>query len=337
MYMLRAIIARLWLPAWLSVAIVTIAAETGDASADDWVEIAITDPELEANAVAISSDGKLVAWGQIRSGSKLAPIIVMDTKTGKVLSRLRGQAFTINAVEFLEDGKRLVSADDRGFMSIWDVESGKEISAARGHEDQVRELRAYGDGKRFASAGYDGYIRYWADTLDKPVGELSVLGGLTIDMSFSPDSKSIAVAGQSEAYVYPLDADFTDVRTADRYEHMNGIDVTSDGKFLLVITARGGFHVLEYATLKEVTAVPTKVGMESVRSLKSASECVLGGFGGRVEVFDYAAMQSKVLYDPKKGESCDFGTCVDVSADGSVVAAGSLLEPKLWRRTTPKK
>lgn len=82
---------------------------------------------------------------------------------------LYGHDAAANAVAFLPDGERLVSAGDDGAVLVWAVTGAEErdpLARLEGHQGKIVQVAVSPDGALAATAGWDGRIGLWA--LDPP-------------------------------------------------------------------------------------------------------------------------------------------------------------------------
>ncbi len=115
-------------------------------------------------AVAVSPDGKFVA-----SGGNDRVVRIWSAKEGKLLHELHGHKRHIYNLAFHPDGKHLVSGDLMGVLKKWDTATWKPVFDFQGTEILV---------------GWD--VKFQADC-----------GGIR-GIDFSPDGKTLAVAGITE-------------------------------------------------------------------------------------------------------------------------------------------
>jgi WD40 repeat protein len=94
-------------------------------------------------SVAFSPDGKFIATGtggpidgdpfsQRYVQGPENKIRVWDASTGKLLKTLSGHTDRIQGIEFVQDGKRLVSGSYDGSLRLWDLATGKELARDQG-------------------------------------------------------------------------------------------------------------------------------------------------------------------------------------------------------------
>jgi WD40 repeat protein len=141
---------------------------------------------------AFSPDGKTLAclgWAQ--------PIRLWDMDKGEEL-RAFGSAWD---VAFSADGSLLASAEPQRPLQLWDVATGKEVREFNVERSGFIHVALSPDGKLLAAASLDdaGTIR----VLKLPNGEelfkLTPQVSRVNRLSFSPDSRSLAVAGEDHS------------------------------------------------------------------------------------------------------------------------------------------
>ena len=108
---------------------------------------------------------------------------VWDTRDGAELFCLRGNAGTVNSVNWSPDGRTLVSGSADWTIRVWDsgrerpvlrwygagerfmmiswAPSGKELAVLRGHDAGVYSVLYSADGQRIVSRSWDKTIRVW--------------------------------------------------------------------------------------------------------------------------------------------------------------------------------
>src|SRR5205085_151085 len=106
-------------------------------------------------AVALSGDGKTLAWG---AGE--GEMGVWQPATGGDLGRFQGQRGTISALAFVPNGRMLASADGKT-IRLWDVATLKCRRELAGHTNQVLALDCSPDGRTLVSGSDDGTALVW--------------------------------------------------------------------------------------------------------------------------------------------------------------------------------
>lgn len=99
----------------------------------------------------------------VLTGSFDYSMIYWDLSGGepKIARRFDEHDGAVNAVAFLPDGKRALSAGDDAVLRLWDLESGKLLHAFKGHTAKIVDIDVSPDGKLAATASWDRSARLW--------------------------------------------------------------------------------------------------------------------------------------------------------------------------------
>lgn len=145
-------------------------------------------------ASAFSADGKWVA-----TGAWDKTVRIWDAATGKTLQTIQAPA-PVNAVVFLDGGKRIAVGGHAPSIDIFDVASGDPVGKLEGHKMGITAFDLSADGTRLLSASIDKTIRIWDLTAMKETTEIDVRGTQVYDAEFSADGKRALTAGK-DGYV----------------------------------------------------------------------------------------------------------------------------------------
>ncbi|MEX2301882.1 MAG: WD40 repeat domain-containing serine/threonine protein kinase [Bryobacterales bacterium] len=138
-------------------------------------------------AAVLTSKGIVEVW-EPESGKKRATFSAADRRS--------------KAIALSPDGSAIVFAGNDSRLSVWDVATGEEqlrLDAGRG----VRSVAMSGDGALLA-VGSDQFLTVWeldSSRRKDPVHRLEYSAQL---VSFRPDGRTVAVAGQDTLTVQPL-------------------------------------------------------------------------------------------------------------------------------------
>lgn len=163
------------------------AADDGPKYTPDNPPVYIGQPSL--SSIDVSPDGsKLAAAG-------FHEVVILDSETGKRVSRLVGMSPRINTVRFSPDGKRLAAVGGtpavRGEVQIWDLETN-ELSLSRSVTyDSLCGASWSPDGSKLAFGATDNVVR----AIDTTSGEQILFQGAhndwVRDTAFTPDGKHV--------------------------------------------------------------------------------------------------------------------------------------------------
>ncbi len=180
-------------------------------------------------AVALSPDGKMLAW----AGIDVEPS-VWDVDAGKELRKLQGHKSRVHDLAFRPDGKLLAVSYNDGTVGLWAPATGVEVRQLKGHEKAVQCVAFSPDGKTLASAGAcEEPISLW----DPDTGEerLRLQGPKSLNyiakVLFSPDGKTLAAACFDGTVFLWDPATGKRMAATDEHElHIWGVAVSPDGR-----------------------------------------------------------------------------------------------------------
>jgi WD40 repeat protein len=186
----------------------------------------------EIKSISLSTDGRMLAIGgnQVR---------VWDVENQKLLMTVPGATTRIPGmttfgctIAWRPNTNELISAAPDNKVKMWDGQTGKELKSFGPFDSPPQKLGFSSDGTALAIAGKDGTISIFTiEQEQKPV----VLQGRIQDvrsLGWSPDGKSLAVAG---GYVELWDTAQWNVRKFwQAHEHtINGLAWSPDNRFLV--------------------------------------------------------------------------------------------------------
>ena len=145
----------------------------------------------EGSAVAFHPGGQKLAYA-VRGSS----ILILDASTGVVETEFGAQDATIRALEWSEDGTRLISGDAAGEIQVWDVATGTRERSLLGHTHAIERL-TLGPAGQVAATGADGRIRTWILFAGETAPDTVELGHEVHSAAFSPDDGLLACADRA--------------------------------------------------------------------------------------------------------------------------------------------
>jgi len=96
----------------------------------------------------------------------------LDAPAGSVIRTLTGRSDLVNTLAVTPDGRRAVSGNHDGTMTLWDLDTGTELRSFALHSSWVSAVVVTPDGSRAVSASQDGSIKVWDIGTTKLMGTL---------------------------------------------------------------------------------------------------------------------------------------------------------------------
>ncbi|HYV34113.1 MAG TPA: WD40 repeat domain-containing protein [Gemmataceae bacterium] len=165
-----------------------------------WIErFRATLPNSWVVQCALWPDGRYVAAGFASAKPGDSAVGLWDTWTGIRVRLNVGYDDREYRVAFLDGGKTLASAGDRGAVRLWNVADGKESDLTRGQYETVGVMAFAPSGKVLASANEHGAITLWDALKGKSLRVLDNREKLLHSLVFSPNSDLLLSASRSNA------------------------------------------------------------------------------------------------------------------------------------------
>jgi WD40 repeat protein len=210
----------------------------------------------ETYGMALSPEGTLLAamvcqkeiqgpgWGLICRESRVLWWDLASLRDADVEARIGSidVQVALESLVFSPDGTFLATGGKDSFIRLWDTESWQEVRAIKGHTYPEDNLAFSADGTLVASAHHsDIHVRLWDARTGELVQQLQLAPEYWIaEISFSPDSSLVAVAGSS-VHLFGVDLMDTPLRTLPqgRFSKTNSVAFSPDGT-LLATAGRDG-------------------------------------------------------------------------------------------------
>ena len=247
-------------------------------------------------ATAFSPDGALLAATTIEGTT------LYDTRTWKTAGPpLRSSQGGYSGVDFSPDGRTLAIAGGEGRVELWDVAARKkrreltDPAAAASAEPALSAVRYSPDGAVIAAGPVEtNHVTLWATASGRVIGQPITVkppgSGGAQRISFSPDSKRIAVPGA------PGTVGIWDVATGRRVgeplvigdDDVSAAIFADDGRTLIASDEAGSVFMLDVATGRPV-GPPLSAGDEAADSLALSPDgrlVAVATFGGSVVVWN---------------------------------------------------
>ncbi|PWU18361.1 MAG: hypothetical protein C5B50_09230 [Verrucomicrobia bacterium] len=154
-------------------------------------------PDQAVWGLAFSTDDRILASG---GGLGDGAIFLWDVSSGRQVGRLQGHTAIVTSLDFLPDGKSLVSASCDETIRVWNLSDLMNTPAPRilsGHKHEVWRLAASPDGKTFVSGSKDGEVLVWDTRRQLAQQNRVTLPDLVAAWRFTADNKSVVCADRA--------------------------------------------------------------------------------------------------------------------------------------------
>ena len=274
------------------------------------------DKPSEANATAISPDGRLIALG----GSTLTRMKLIDIATGQELRQLGGENDAalivpdkefeggVSVVKFSPDGATLavgmeLSSVDVPEVTLWDVASRRRKAVFR-DETSIASIAFSTDGSLIAVGGVGGSIRVWDASSSKEVCRRKQ--NLPISsVAFSPSGRYLAIGYGASSAATPVLLSLSECRS-EPSSHIIGYSLegtgteaagsvafSPDDRLLAVSYGDNSVKVWEVASIKDgpVVAVKGHAGYINLAAFLPDSRTLLtAAEDGTINLWDTSAL-----------------------------------------------
>ena len=152
-------------------------------------------------AMALSPDGKVLAFTQAGCGGCRDTVFLWDLAAGRMMTAVKGDGGF--AVALSTDGRLLATAAYNNRIRLWDIATGRPIGRLIAVRTQSNPDGMYPeptfnpDGSLLATAGDDGTVRLWDVATQQQVGlsmYASTTGGVNA-VAFTRDGSLLATSG----------------------------------------------------------------------------------------------------------------------------------------------
>jgi len=200
--------------------------------------------DLEIQAIAISSDGRLVASN---SGFSGPDIIIRDGATGLEIGRAQGHRTYMLALVFENDGKTLYSASADQTICSWDLGDPtrpKLQSVYKGHSSEVWGIALARSKSTLYSISKDWTIRAWEANRESKRKSVPIPANALCAWNISPDGSKICTLETNGVVSWLSGTGFRSsepiIRLSDKV--VSGV-ISPDGKWLAAGWETGEFEV----------------------------------------------------------------------------------------------
>lgn len=220
--------------------------------------------------VVFSKDGKLLAAACGEPGL-YGLAIVWNTKTWKLVAKLKGHHDGLYCVAISPDGKTLATGSYDQKIKLWDLAKRRELRQLDGHNGPVHDLAFHPTSKILASASGDRTVKLWDVATGKRLDTFGQPEKDQYAVAFSPDGKRVVAGGVDNRIrvwaVTQMGKEGTNPLLYSRFAH--------EGAILRLGFSPDGKRLYSSSEDRTVKAWDTK-RFTQLRTLKNQSDWVTG-------------------------------------------------------------
>ena len=268
----------------VALAIATAAMLGNVAAAHGQQDAANTGPSV-VNAVAFSSDGKLLA-AAAECADKKGAIVIFDVASG-IPRLVHPEDAGIRAVAFSPQGGILAIAGVSPLVKLLRVDDGDLVKTLEGHENQGRSVAFSRDGRRLITANNDRTARIWDVSEARCLTTFSAHTNMVSSAAITPDGSLAASCGQDRTTRIwnPSTGEELRVLKPTEFYAVSHLAFSPDGKFLA--TAHGDALVRIRETRTGLLRARISTGAERVEFSADGRMLAARTYGHiEVQVFD---------------------------------------------------
>ena len=189
-------------------------------------------------SVVFSPNGELVAATLDNN------ILLLETKSRRLLKVFKGHRDSIISVSFSPDGRFMVSASGDNTAIIWDLKKEDPLHILKNHSDVVNYASFSHDGKRIASASMNQTIGIWDVSSGNLITIVDQINGWVNSAVFNPDNANQVLFASPQAGVWGVDV------TNDMSSEVGKIGATfatysSDGRFVAAVNVNDSIKIYD--------------------------------------------------------------------------------------------
>jgi eukaryotic-like serine/threonine-protein kinase len=242
----------------------------------------------DANEIIVSPDGQY-AFVAMQNGV----IELWNLNTGQFERIFAQQATRIRALALSRDGRRLVSAGDKGMFHVWEVATGQSIM----QNSQASAVKIYSaaltqDGAQLLTGGNDGLVNLWDVASRRLQYTLRYSDGWVHGVEFSPDGRWLAAAGteSSELKLWERQTGAALPSLVISSKSFFDLEFSSDGQWLAAATRSSGEVLIWNARSRQLLKTLMVAPPESIWSIAfsaDGNQIATAGSGRVIRLWDW--------------------------------------------------
>lgn len=317
-----------WIAAGHAQGVSLLDAESG---AKHWTYPAPTRKPVDS--VWFSPDGHYLLVGYFGSA-----IDVLDAKSGRLVKYFAGheevthfmeRSKELTSLQFLPDGRSVITASADGSVRIWDLESGRETEPPKFAPDlgskgiSIQAINPT-DFREVATGGFDGFLYIWNQRTGEKTHDLGRGTGEIRHLFFSHDGTCLFVVERDQR-IRVLNRSGAELASIHAPNQFLRVDLNQDNDRILTISSGGRSSIWAPATSSAnrdtlLNRAHEDVVVQAIFS-GDGSRIVTASFDRTAKVWDRVTQELISVFKGHTNEVIK----ADLSPDGQRVASVSLL------------
>lgn len=231
------------------------------------------------DGLTYSVDGRFLFSG---GGEKL--IYQWDVQEGRVIRKIPVPDYPTGFAAH-PDGKRLITAQAGGGMTLWNVETGRAEREYVGHTNRVGKIAVTRDGTRLLSGGQDGLVRLWNIETGEPVHSFS--DGYSPAVALSADDRLAASSANWGVRIWRTDSGETLHKIPRNTVTVESAAFSPDGTFLATGDGKGLVQLWDVLSGRELLHIDApKDRVTSLLFTPDGKGLITGGLDRTLRYFE---------------------------------------------------
>jgi WD40 repeat protein len=243
--------------------------------------------------------------------------------------QLEGHPRTVLTVNFIDDGKTLVSSSRDSTIKIWDVATGQLKRTLTNHTGGSIYAVTFSHDHKLMASG-DTTIILWNAQTFEPIRKLEGHTAEIRDLAFSPDDKTLASASEDGTFrLWDVASGNLKVTRKDHTSQVKGVVYFPDGKTIATASSDKTLRTWDAATGEPKLVLEGHTNVVEFCAVSPDGKQLFSGTGNIGEIAFWNAVTGELekiisnAHGNEKGEGDAEVDCGEYTPDGKWAVSGS--------------